>query len=184
MRYLRNYKLFETNKYIDEERNINYQHIFDYINDNFDYYEDLTIDYIINESGKFIQKIESLYNQNNTINVYRHMNVDESWVEELLDNKIDNLGYSWAYNKSKAHSWDSRFNKSTNVLLTSEVDVKYIDWYGTLELYFIFSGSESESELSLHKESKLDLKHLEIVNKEGRELIKKYDIDLPPFNLS
>tara|TARA_R110000772_G_scaffold5341_4_gene19175 strand:- start:881 stop:1396 length:516 start_codon:yes stop_codon:yes gene_type:complete len=171
MKYL---KLFERYK-------ADYQDLYD-INHNPQDYKD-GIDTMEEMGEKFINKIQSLIN-GETMIVYREMSVygGGKWIDTILNGDNKSLGNFWAYDKEIAHSWEGYdVNKPTNVLLTSEINTKDIDWYNTMELFFIFGGNEMESELSLRHDT--DFKLLTIEEIKDNKIIRTYTINKSGFTM-
>jgi hypothetical protein len=180
MKYLNNYKIFEKFNIDLDYRDIYRELIEDYELDVPD------INYLIEKSTEFISKIQSLM-VGDTIQVYRHMYVSFDWIESVLNNETYKLGNSWAYNKDIAYSWDSSGDTEAEILLTAEIDIKYIDWSNTIILYFIFGRSESESELSLRYSTKFKLISLERLSSDStynkKDISKKHDINKDGYTM-
>jgi hypothetical protein len=110
----------------------------------------IDLDVIKKETRKFIDKIFSFKNSDNTIFIYRNMYVDSDYLNKLLNGEEVKLGHYWSYDKDKAESWDvaDTLNKK-RIIICAKVDFNKIDWEHTIYLYYTFGGEETESELAL-----------------------------------
>ena len=169
MKYLKLFERFQAD----------YQDLYD-INHNKSDYEN-GVDTMEEMGEKFLSKIHSLIN-GETILVYRSMQVDENWVGSILSGENKSLGNFWAYDKEKAHSWEGYdVNKPITVLLTAEINIENIIWHDTMDLFFIFSGNEMESELSLNHKTNFKLLTIEIIKDD--KIIRTHTINKSGFTM-
>jgi hypothetical protein len=90
------------------------------------------------------------------ITIYRGMNVDDNYLSHL--EKIGkHLGIYWTYDENCAISYDYPGNdKSCEIIIESEINQKYINWFDTISLN-IDAGGFGEKEIRLFKNTPLKI---------------------------
>lgn len=124
------------------------------------------LDYIIDE-----RMTNSKYNiiefiQNNKLNIYRKILVDDKWLSRLINNKVKGFGLHWCWDKEvvEPHSGYNQKGKTNEVLIHAVVDINNIDWNETLERNSSLINSE-EKEIKLFRGVPLFINNLHYNNK-------------------
>lgn len=164
---------------------LNRKYIKDYINtDNYEVYylaqefireydlDENDIDEVFNHK-EFIQIIEDIlyervYNiidtisyeiNNGKIKIYRAITVNDNWLEHLKkEGKRLGIYWAWDYDFADTHWGD--FSKPNLLIIEAEIDEKYIDWYGTIDINLRFDMAEKE--IRLFKNTPIKIINLEL----------------------
>ena len=94
------------------------------------------------------------------IAIYREINVDQEWLENLLY-QGKHLGVYWSWEKGNADSYWGK-NKQYTILISSEIDERYINWEETLYANMSPTYYEEE-EIKLFKNTPIKINSIEQV---------------------
>lgn len=147
----------EDDEDADDEDVRNSQGFIDYI------YEILYDNY-----SNFSYSIETLMDSQGNLKIYRVMTDKKEW-ESHIRQYGKHLGVYWSWEKDGADDYNGK--GGSKILLTAEINNKYIDWDSTY-LANIHPNYYEEKEITLIKGTKIKLLN---VNIDGR------DIDMTPF---
>lgn len=177
MKYLNKYKLFEKLNY-----KINYESILDQLTTDYDYGEGEIINIIDfkEKIDRFVNKIQSMFD-GDLIRVYRNQYVDDDWISKVINQEILSLGGFWSYRRESANSWDAPpgSHMKKEVIITSDIDVKYINWEDTIILYLIFNEEDIEAEISMFSGVVFTL--IEIDEIKNNNIIESHVINKPGY---
>jgi len=110
-------------------------------------------DKIYEDLNQLAFKLGEAYNElTNTFTIYRHMFVNDKFIEDLEAGKINKLGKYWSFIKEKAESWDASdiINNKNSILISGSVNYSDVNFYDTAELHLIFNGTFYEAEIKLN----------------------------------
>lgn len=168
---------------------LNRKYIKDYINaDNYEVYylaQEFIREYDLDENDideifkhkEFIQIIEDIlyekvykiidtisYEINNgKIKIYRAITVDDNWLEHIKkEGKRLGIYWAWDYDFADTHWGDP--SKPNLLIIEAEIDEKYIDWYGTIDINVNFDMAEKE--IRLFKNTPIKITSLELNDEE------------------
>jgi hypothetical protein len=123
-----------------------------------------TVEYRIDD---FIDSIQRYYfTDNNEINIWRKMTVDQKWIDQLLNPKISGqrVGRYWSFEEDAAEAHWGNFN-DLEIKLYSRIPEQYVDWTQTIEANIDLSIGDDEKEITLFKNTPIKILGLEVNNK-------------------
>lgn len=148
--------LYKSYYNIDEDQNIDYDDLLDFIKDEF-------IENFENTKENIFYLIK-----NEKLPIFRAITVDKNWLEHLRT-QGKRLGVYWTWDERAAETHWGYDPKKYTAILKSEINIKYIDWITTFELNSHPYYTE-EKEIRLYKNTPINLKFIKINNK-----LKKLD---------
>ena len=107
------------------------------------------------------KEIISDLSEDNSIDVYRAMTVDDDYLEKLKYGQVNRLGIYWTYEEDKAEAhWGYNQEKTNEIILQIAIKEEYIDWVDTFRLNLEHEFMNDESEIRLFKNTPIQIKNI------------------------
>lgn len=114
--------------------------------------------------------INSLKENDNKIRIFRALKVDDVWLE----NPSENLGIYWSYDKKSVDTHWGDYSKKYTVILEAFVNFKNINMTNTILANVSPDTGEQEKEITLYKNSPVELLHIWKNDEDIKFPFKKY----------
>lgn len=112
----------------------------------------------------FIREIDNFIKDDETIDIWREMTVDQDWLNRLSGTG-KRLGKYWSFDEGAAEAhWGGR--EKFRIKIKSSIKQSYVDWNQTIEANIDPSLGEQEKEITLFKNTPIKIEVLWINNEQ------------------
>ena len=103
---------------------------------------------------------------NNFMILYRSLTVKDTYIKDLLNNKVKHIGIYWTYDENSAEPhWGYNLNIKNDIIYEININEKYINWVDTIRLNLEHEYFNEEKEVRLFRNTPIEITNITWNNK-------------------